>query len=113
MDAGNHNVHLGERRVFEIERAIAQNVHLDPGSTRIRPPNSARSSASTSRMLRTCASARASSSPFVIARFFEWSVIAIYAKPSGHRRLRHLADRVAAIRRLGMHVQIAADIGPA
>ena len=36
--------------------------------------------------------------------------MAMYASPRCHRRLRHLPDRVPPVRRLRMHVQVAADV---
>ncbi len=112
VHAGHDDVHLREGGVLEVDRAIQQDVHLDAGQDAdaaavlgLRARGRPRGCGA------TWASARASSRPLVMARFLEWSVMAMYVETARHRGLGHLADGVAAVGRVGVHVEVAADVG--
>ena len=74
VHAGDDNIHLLEHAVGEIERAVGQDVDFDAGENR----DAVRTCLPASRMRWMCSTARLSSSPLAKARFFEWSVMAMY-----------------------------------
>ena len=74
VDAGNDDVDLGEHFVFEVERAVGEDVDFDSG----KDADSAFDLLSTSWMCWMCSRARLSSRPLIMARFLEWSVMAMY-----------------------------------
>jgi len=57
-----------------------------------------------------CLIARASSRPFAKARFFEWSVMAMYLYPRSMAAAAISFDGATAVRFHGVHVHIALNV---
>ena len=105
VNAGDDDIHSGRHFVVQVERAIGKDVDLDAGKD-ADPPLQLLVDFADGAM---CSSARASSRPLIMARFFEWSVIAMYSSPRAWR-LRPSPDGVVAVAGRGVHVHVALNV---
>ena len=106
VHAGHHHVHLRQRRVVEIERPVGENIHLD---ARKHPDPALHLGVDLANALDVRQRAR------VVQTVRHRQMLGVVgdrniSEPPCQRRLGHLADGVAAVGRIGVHVQIAANI---
>ncbi len=106
VHAGDHNIHLFQHGVREIERAIAQNVDFDPG----KHANALHLLSNRANLLDVCQRA------FIGEAVGERQIFRVIG--DGHvfiaalpRRFRHLFNRVAAVGFNRVHVHVAANVG--
>ncbi len=111
VDAGDDDVHLGEGGVFEVERAVGEDVDLDAGEDA-----DAAAVLGLHLAIDLADAADVGESAGIVEAVGHGEILRVVGdgdvgEAAGQGGFGHLADGVAAVGRVGVHVQVAANVG--
>src|SRR5215469_12938452 len=106
VDAGNHNVHLGQHFVGEVESSIGKNVHLDAGED---------ADATLHLLVDLTDALQVLKGPLIVEAVNHGQVLRVVGDrdvlhAAGDGCFSHLSDGVVAVAGGGVHVEIALDV---